>query len=299
MAQGLELGLGHAALARLRGVDDHHLPAGDLRDVAAVEAAAVDHPAVAGADGRAVRLPAGQPPRVGRRTFFAYQGENGQGAPNLGAVLLAAGVCLSLIAQIAEQIDYLRFMPPRTPENSRRWWTAVVLAGPGLGDLRRAQAGRRAVPGRLHHRQRGRRRRRRQPAGAPVPGDLPRHHAAVGGHDAGRGPGRHQPDQDQRDERLLRLAGLDQLLHPGHQALPGPAGLPRGQPADRAGPDGSQHVRLPQHDPRLLRQLRDVLGRRGRHRHRGQQVPAEALADAARSSAAACSTRSTRSVSAR
>jgi purine-cytosine permease-like protein len=64
-------------------------------------------------------------------TFFAYQGESGQGATSLGSVFLAAGVCLSLIAQIAEQIDYLRFMPPRTPENSRRWWTAVVLAGPG------------------------------------------------------------------------------------------------------------------------------------------------------------------------
>jgi len=50
---------------------------------------------------------------------------------NTGSVLLAAGVCLSLIAQIAEQIDYLRFMPPRTPENSRGWWTAMVLAGPG------------------------------------------------------------------------------------------------------------------------------------------------------------------------
>jgi purine-cytosine permease-like protein len=64
-------------------------------------------------------------------TFFAYQGESGQGATSLGSIFLAAGVCLSLIAQIAEQIDYLRFMPPRTPENSRRWWTAVVLAGPG------------------------------------------------------------------------------------------------------------------------------------------------------------------------
>jgi purine-cytosine permease-like protein len=64
-------------------------------------------------------------------TFFAYQGEQGLGTPNLGAVFLAAGVCLSLIAQIAEQIDYLRFMPPRTPANARRWWTAVVLAGPG------------------------------------------------------------------------------------------------------------------------------------------------------------------------
>jgi purine-cytosine permease-like protein len=64
-------------------------------------------------------------------TFFAYQGEKGEGATSLGSIFLAAGVCLSLIAQIAEQIDYLRFMPPRTPENSRRWWTAVVLAGPG------------------------------------------------------------------------------------------------------------------------------------------------------------------------
>jgi purine-cytosine permease-like protein len=63
--------------------------------------------------------------------FFAYQGENGLGTPSLGSVMLAAGVCLSLIAQIAEQIDYLRFMPPRTPANARRWWTAVLLAGPG------------------------------------------------------------------------------------------------------------------------------------------------------------------------
>ena len=64
-------------------------------------------------------------------TFFAYQGENGNGAPNLGSVFLAAGVCLSLIAQIAEQIDYLRFMPPKTPENARQWWSAMLLAGPG------------------------------------------------------------------------------------------------------------------------------------------------------------------------
>lgn len=64
-------------------------------------------------------------------TFFKYQGEGSKGALSLGSVMLAAGVCLSLIAQIAEQIDYLRFMPPKTPENSRKWWTAVVMAGPG------------------------------------------------------------------------------------------------------------------------------------------------------------------------
>ena len=63
--------------------------------------------------------------------FFAYQGEEGKGGFNIGYTLLAAGVCLSLIAQIAEQIDYLRFMPPRTPQNKRSWWTWMILAGPG------------------------------------------------------------------------------------------------------------------------------------------------------------------------
>ncbi|MDJ0393869.1 hypothetical protein QMK17_11055 [Rhodococcus sp. G-MC3] len=65
--------------------------------------------------------------------FMAFGGEDGAAGKgvNIGSVMLAAGVCLSLIAQIAEQIDYLRFMPPKTPENSRRWWTAVLLAGPG------------------------------------------------------------------------------------------------------------------------------------------------------------------------
>lgn len=63
--------------------------------------------------------------------FLAYRGEEGTGTPNIGYILMAAGVCLSLIAQIAEQIDYLRFMPPRTPANARTWWTWTILAGPG------------------------------------------------------------------------------------------------------------------------------------------------------------------------
>lgn len=66
--------------------------------------------------------------------FLSYSGgtdaRGGQGVSFAGT-MLAAGVCLSLIAQIAEQIDYLRFMPPKTAENSRKWWTAVITAGPG------------------------------------------------------------------------------------------------------------------------------------------------------------------------
>ncbi|MDJ0458026.1 hypothetical protein PUN71_012500 [Arthrobacter sp. NQ7] len=64
-------------------------------------------------------------------TFFNYQGADGAGGPSFAAVMLAAGVCLSLIVQIAEQIDYLRFMPPKTAANNTAWWRAVILAGPG------------------------------------------------------------------------------------------------------------------------------------------------------------------------
>lgn len=41
------------------------------------------------------------------------------------------GIALSLIAQIGEQADYLRFMPAKTPASSRRWNLAVLAAGPG------------------------------------------------------------------------------------------------------------------------------------------------------------------------
>ena len=64
-------------------------------------------------------------------SFLAYKGESGSGETTFAAALLAAGVCLSLMAQIAEQIDYLRFMPPRTDANRGSWWRAVIFAGPG------------------------------------------------------------------------------------------------------------------------------------------------------------------------
>ncbi|HEX7352275.1 hypothetical protein [Brachybacterium sp.] len=64
------------------------------------------------------------------QTFLSHTGDSGAGV-NLASAMLAAGVCLSLIAQIAEQIDYLRFMPPRTDANRRSWWAATILGGPG------------------------------------------------------------------------------------------------------------------------------------------------------------------------
>ncbi|KJK25522.1 ATPase [Burkholderiaceae bacterium 16] len=43
----------------------------------------------------------------------------------------AATVTSALIAQIGEQVDFLRFMPELTPRNRWRWWGALIAAGPG------------------------------------------------------------------------------------------------------------------------------------------------------------------------
>jgi signal transduction histidine kinase/purine-cytosine permease-like protein len=43
----------------------------------------------------------------------------------------AVGISLSLIAQIGEQVDYLRFMPPLTKKNRIKWWFSMLIAGPG------------------------------------------------------------------------------------------------------------------------------------------------------------------------
>jgi len=43
----------------------------------------------------------------------------------------AATVIFSLVVQIGEQVDFLRFLPERTRQNRVRWWSAVLVTGPG------------------------------------------------------------------------------------------------------------------------------------------------------------------------
>ncbi|CAN5375350.1 ATP-binding protein [soil metagenome] len=43
----------------------------------------------------------------------------------------AATVAFSLVVQIGEQVDYLRFLPEKTEKNKYKWWGAVLVAGPG------------------------------------------------------------------------------------------------------------------------------------------------------------------------
>ncbi|MBD9527609.1 ATP-binding protein [Paracoccus sp. PAR01] len=53
--------------------------------------------------------------------------------PTLGWLSLggAIGVLCALTLQIGEQVDYLRFLPPKETTPALRWWSALILAGPG------------------------------------------------------------------------------------------------------------------------------------------------------------------------
>ena len=64
--------------------------------------------------------------------FATVNGRDADGdAFSWAAFGAASTVAAALIAQIGEQVDFLRFMPERTAANRLRWWAAVVVAGPG------------------------------------------------------------------------------------------------------------------------------------------------------------------------
>jgi signal transduction histidine kinase/CheY-like chemotaxis protein/purine-cytosine permease-like protein len=65
-----------------------------------------------------------------------YQGiEQAPNAPSGGFNLLlfgaASSVLFAMVAQIGEQVDYLRFLPPKEKTSPLRWWSALIIAGPG------------------------------------------------------------------------------------------------------------------------------------------------------------------------
>jgi purine-cytosine permease-like protein len=63
-------------------------------------------------------------------TFLAFDGAS-DGTVSFSAVVASAAVCFALTPQLAEQIDYIRIMPPRTAANARSWWASFVFSGPG------------------------------------------------------------------------------------------------------------------------------------------------------------------------
>src|SRR5215475_5510371 len=74
--------------------------------------------------------------------WTTFAGEHGHPDGQLDLLLFgtAASVVFSLVAQIGEQVDFLRFLPRDRRTTSRRaWWIALLSAGPGwivLGSLK-------------------------------------------------------------------------------------------------------------------------------------------------------------------
>jgi len=75
-------------------------------------------------------------------TWISFTGTSVVGpedAPDAARLIMfgaASGVVFSLIAQIGEQVDFLRFLPePKTTQDRRKWWAALLAAGPGWSIL--------------------------------------------------------------------------------------------------------------------------------------------------------------------
>ena len=62
-----------------------------------------------------------------------FAGEHGDPAGHLDLLLFgtAASVVFSLVAQIGEQVDFLRFLPRDRRASRTSWWIALLTAGPG------------------------------------------------------------------------------------------------------------------------------------------------------------------------
>lgn len=68
--------------------------------------------------------------------WTGFDGVHGKDGATILMIGAASGVALSLIAQIGEQVDFLRFLPePKTRAERRKWWAALLAAGPGWSIL--------------------------------------------------------------------------------------------------------------------------------------------------------------------
>src|SRR3981189_3215085 len=70
-----------------------------------------------------------------------FAGEHGNPSGHLDLLLFgtAASVVFSLVAQVGEQVDFLRFLPRDRRTSKTSWWIALLSAGPGwiiLGALK-------------------------------------------------------------------------------------------------------------------------------------------------------------------
>jgi signal transduction histidine kinase/DNA-binding NarL/FixJ family response regulator len=72
-------------------------------------------------------------PDSNMQEWLNFSGESGEAGGSFNILLFgtASAVLLSLVAQIGEQVDFLRFLPEKPQQGQWRWWVALISAGPG------------------------------------------------------------------------------------------------------------------------------------------------------------------------
>jgi signal transduction histidine kinase/CheY-like chemotaxis protein/purine-cytosine permease-like protein len=91
-----------------------------------------------------IYLAVAKPDTVESFTHFAGVHGNADGSINVLLFAVAASTLLSLLPQIGEQADYLRFLPDRERSSRWGWWAALITTGPGwvfMGGLKLAAGG--------------------------------------------------------------------------------------------------------------------------------------------------------------
>tara|TARA_R110001583_G_scaffold26571_5_gene95805 strand:+ start:12485 stop:15850 length:3366 start_codon:yes stop_codon:yes gene_type:complete len=65
--------------------------------------------------------------------WLSFTGDAGESGASFNILLFggASAVLLALVAQIGEQVDFLRFLPEKPQQGAWRWWVALIAGGPG------------------------------------------------------------------------------------------------------------------------------------------------------------------------
>ncbi|WP_158971496.1 ATP-binding protein [Paraglaciecola sp. L3A3] len=65
--------------------------------------------------------------------WIEFTGQSGEQGASFNLLLFgaASAVLLALVAQIGEQVDFLRFLPEKPQSSQWKWWAALIAGGPG------------------------------------------------------------------------------------------------------------------------------------------------------------------------
>ena len=185
----------------------------------------------------------------------------------------AATVVFSLIAQIGEQVDFLRFLPA-TRRNRQACLVGRLSGGrSGLDHSRHVEASRRIVSGVPRRRASWCRCRQAvEPTQMYLVAFRIRLFLAADGARFHRRLRRHLAAQDQRDQRLCGLDRVVEFLLASDAQPSRPRGVAGVQRDHRADADGTRHLQDARARSRALFDRRGLLGQRAGRRPRDQQA---------------------------